>query len=149
VGIIGWFLAKMEGADPYKVTMMCLFHDIAEARSGDHNWVHKKYVKIFEEEILEDQFGLLPQAEELHSFTKEYRKRESRESKIAKDADLIDQILLLKEYIHQGNKEAAKWLIGKKDDKKIFSQSAQDLAKEICAQEPGEWWQDIWTDKNR
>ncbi len=148
VALIGWMLAKMEGVDPYKVMVMGLLHDLAEARSGDHNWVHKKYVKIFEEEILNDQLQSLPHGEELYSLAKEYGERESRESRIAKDADLIDQILLLKEYIHQGNKEAAKWLPGKQDDKKIFSQSARDLAKEICDQEPGEWWENIWTDKN-
>ena len=51
VALIGWFLAKMEKADPYKVVMMCLSHDMAEVRSGDHNYVHKRYVKIFEDEI--------------------------------------------------------------------------------------------------
>ena len=147
--LIGWFLAKSEHADPYRVTMMCLLHDLAEARSGDHNWVHKKYVKICEGEILKDQLGSLPDDGALRSFAVEYAKRESVESKIAKDADLLDQILLLKEYLHQGNKEAAKWLLGKKDDPKIFSRSARDLAKAICEQEPGEWWENIWTDRNR
>ena len=148
VALIGLFLANMERVDPYKVTVMCLLHDIAETRSNDHNWVHKKYVKIFEDEIMEDQFGPLPDGQ-LHSFAKEYGKRASREANIAKDADLLDQILLLQEYIHQGNKEAVKWLVGKKDDPKLFSPSARMLAKELCAQEPGEWWEHIWTDKNR
>ncbi len=97
VTIIGWILAKMEKVDPYKVTMMCLLHDMAEARSGDHNWIHKKYVKIFEEEITEDQFKPLPYHDELFGISKEYSDRKSIESKIAKDADLVDQILLLKE----------------------------------------------------
>ena len=149
VALIGWFLAHMEKADPYKVTMMCLLHDIAEARSGDHNWVHKKYVKIFEGEIMEDQLKSLPDGGGLYSLAAEYGKRESREAKIAKDADLVDQILLLKEYMHQGNKEAAKWLAGKKDGKGMYTQSARALTKEIYDQEPGEWWEDIWTDKNR
>ncbi len=149
VTIIGWLLAKMEKADPYKVVMMCLLHDTAEARSNDHNWVHKRYVKIFEDEIIEDQLKSLPGSEELNGFAKEYGMRESVEAKIAKDADLIDQILLLKEYEHKGNKEAGKWLIGKKDGKRMFTQSARDLVKEICRQEPGDWWRNIWTDKNR
>ncbi len=149
VAVIALLLAKMEHADPYKTTIMGLFHDVAEARSGDHNWVHKKYVKIFEDEILEDQFRSLPDSEELYAFAKEYGERESLEAKIAKDADLIDQILLLKEYVHQGNKEAAKWLVSKKDGKGLHTRSARNLAKEICSQEPGEWWENIWTDKNR
>lgn len=149
VALIGWFLAKQEKADPYKVAMMGLLHDLAETRSNDHNWVHKKYVKIFEDEIRADQLKDLPDGGELYGLAKEYDLRESREAKIAKDADLLDQILLLKEYIHQGNKEAAKWIVGKPDDPKLFSESARSLAKALCAVEPGDWWGDHWTDKNR
>ncbi|MDP4020918.1 MAG: HD domain-containing protein, partial [Candidatus Adlerbacteria bacterium] len=47
VALIGWHLAKMEKVDPYKVVMMCLLHDVGEARTGDHNWVHKRYIKVF------------------------------------------------------------------------------------------------------
>jgi putative hydrolase of HD superfamily len=45
---IGWFLAKAEKVDPYKVLLMCLSHDLSETRSGDQNWIHKKYIKVFE-----------------------------------------------------------------------------------------------------
>lgn len=152
--IIGWHLAKMEGADPYKTTMMCLLHDIPETRSGDHNWVHKKYVKIFDDEIVKDQMGSLP-FRELEDLTAEYNKRESREAIIAKDADLLDQIFLLREYEWQGNKEAAIWLQGK-DGKKgnaqdlnLRSESAKSIAKVIFTQDPSAWWNDIWTPKNR
>jgi putative hydrolase of HD superfamily len=48
VAITAWFLAKEEGADPYKTVMMSLLHDMRELRSNDHNWIHKKYIKIFE-----------------------------------------------------------------------------------------------------
>ena len=57
VAMISWFLAKQEGVDLYKTVMMSLLHDMGEVRSNDHNWVHKKYVKIFEEEIDKDQLG--------------------------------------------------------------------------------------------
>src|SRR5690554_5356596 len=55
VSVIGYFLAKSEGANIEKVLTMCVFHDVGEARSGDQTWVHKKYVKVFEDEILNDQ----------------------------------------------------------------------------------------------
>ena len=60
VAMIGWFLAKEEKADPYKIVMMSLLHDVEEVRSNDHNYIHKKYIKIFEKEINEDQLGDLP-----------------------------------------------------------------------------------------
>jgi putative hydrolase of HD superfamily len=152
--IIGWHLAKMEGADPYKTIMMCLFHDVPEARSGDHNWVHKKYVKIFEDEIIKDQLGTLPYSD-IKETVDEYRVRESKEAVIAKDADLLDQILLLREYELQGNKEATNWLVGK-DGKNINAQlanlrseSGKRLAEEAFHRSPSAWWSDIWTPKNR
>lgn len=154
VSIIGWFLAHLEKVDPYKVSVMCLFHDTAEARSGDQNWVHKKYVKVFEEEIVKDQISGLPAESELMKLSKEYSERKTVESKIAKDADLIDQILLLKEYEWNGNKEAANWLgenkgKGNMQYKLLNSPSAKKLAKEIIKQKPHSWWANTWTDKRR
>lgn len=155
VAVISWFLAKIEKADIYKTVMMALLHDAKEVRSGDHNYIHKKYVKIFEDEILKDQLGNLPFTD-LFDFIKEFDIRESKESLIAKDADLIDQILLLKEYAHQGNHEAELWLQGKKGKKEgnvqynsIKTNSAKLLGKQILNGDASEWWKNIWTNKNR
>ncbi len=149
VATIGWLLAQNEKADPYKVTTMCLFHDIPEARSGDQNWVHKKYVKVFEEEIIKDQIKDLPGNKELGKIIKEYQERKTKEAKIAKDADLIDQILLLKEYEWQGNKEATNWLKGNQQYNRIVSKTAKVLAKEIVKQKPHAWWNNLWTADRR
>lgn len=150
VSILGWFLAKQEKVDPYKVMLMCLLHDVSEARSNDLNWVHKKYVKVFEEEITKDQFRDLPFEDDLLKITGEYNLRQSKESRIAKDADLLDQILLIEEYSYQGNKEALTWKKGKGEHvKKIFSASAKRLARQIKKQKPSEWWANVWTSKRR
>ena len=155
VAIISWFLAKMEKADTYKTLMMALLHDLKEIRSGDHNYVHKRYVKIFEEEISKEQLGDLP-FKELFEINKEFDIKKSKEAIIAKDADLLDQMLLLKEYAHQGNKEAEIWLSGKgvsnKENiqyKNLKTESAKELGKKILESRVSEWWENIWTSKNR
>lgn len=156
VSVIAWFLAKIENADLYKCMAMGLFHDIAEARTGDHNWIHKRYIKIHDNEILEEQLGPLP-FPDLKELLEEYEKRESAEAIIAKQADILDQILLLREYEWQGNKEAAIWLHGKEEDtnkgqaqmKKLSLPSAIELGKMIYEVSPSEWWENIWTSKNR
>ncbi len=155
VAIMGFLLAKMEGVDPYKVSAMCLMHDLGEIRSGDQNWLHKRYVKVFEDEIVEDQLGGLP-FQDLKEITTEYHARESREAIVAKDADLLDQVLLLKEYEHQGNKEATLWLYGKNDDESenkqllmLRTESAKKIGKNILSMSPSEWWKGVWTNKNR
>ena len=40
--------------DSLKLTHMCLLHDLPEARIGDLNTVHKKYVTADENKALED-----------------------------------------------------------------------------------------------
>lgn len=150
VCVIGWFLANLEKVDPYKVVTMCLFHDVSEVRSGDQNWVHKKYVKVFEEEIITDQLKDLPEERKLVELAKEYGKRESKEAKIAKDADVLDQILLIREYVLMGNKEAAIWFKGKGSHVKMLtSKSAIRLADELLQIDPADWWHDLWTSKRR
>ena len=42
--IIGYLLARMEGADPHKTATLCLFHDTQESRIGDVPSVGKAYV---------------------------------------------------------------------------------------------------------
>jgi putative hydrolase of HD superfamily len=154
VAIIAWLLAKEEGADPYKSVMMALFHDLAEVRSGDHNWVHKKYIKVFEDEILKEQLGSLPY-KELLDIGKEYQRRESKESFVAKDADLLDQIFLLREYEWQGNKEASIWLRGKSGDnqnaqfKNMKTETAKKITKLAFEIDPSDWWDNLWTSSNR
>lgn len=155
VSLIAWFLAKLEKADPYKAMVMASIHDIKEIRSGDHNYIHKKYVKIFEEEISKDQLGSLPFSD-LLDLTNEFEERISPEAIIAKDADLLDQMLLLKEYAHQGNKEAEIWLSGKGNGNNTNAQfdnlktiSAKKLGQEILDGNVSQWWENVWTSKNR
>jgi len=155
VAIMGFILAKMEGLDPHKVASMCLLHDLGEIRSGDHNWLHKRYVKVFDDEINKDQLDGLPFSD-LYDLSKEYHTRESKEAIVAKDADLLDQILLLKEYEHQGNREATIWLYGKDDEEDhnkqlpmLKTESAKEIGKNIIKMSPSEWWKGVWTNKNR
>jgi len=158
VSLIGYFLAKELKADSNKVLKMCLLHDLEETRSSDHNWVHKKYVKVFEDEIRQDQLKNLPNSQELLKLSQEYHDRKSLEAKIAKDADLLDEILLLKEYAWQGNKEAADWLKGKRQEgktrksthqKMLVTKLAKAVAAEVKRQNPSHWWKDLWTPKRR
>ena len=148
VAIIGWFLAKMEGADPYKVVMMCLAHDMPEVRSNDHNWIHKRYVKIFEDEIRDEQLGKLPFSD-LSEIVNEYDARESKEAIIAKDADMVDQIFLLREYMWQGNKEAQIWLDRVDVNDRFKTNSAKSLAEVSMSESPSSWWENLATGENR
>jgi len=150
---IGFMLAKMAGANPFKVMAMCLLHDMGEARTNDHNWIHKRYVKSDDTLVLEEQLGALP-FDDLAELAREYERRESLEALLAKDADVLDQVLLLREYEHQGNKEAPRWLRGKRR-KGLYHQKycttvwGKKLGDAICAEDPADWWSQVYTNKRR
>ena len=111
VAVIGMILAKLEKADENKVMKMCLFHDIAEARTGDANFVNKFYGELNEEQALKDQFENIPNSSEIISLFKEYEQRKTKESLIAKDADILDQMILQQEYFSNDNKNRITWQV--------------------------------------
>jgi len=137
VTMIGWFLAISEKADVNKVIQMCLLHDVPETRSGDQNYIHKRYVKVDEDRIHKEQLNNLPK--NLKEVAKEYDARKTLEAKIAKDADILDQVFLLKEYVLAGNQEAESWLQGSDREKRLFTKTAKKMIKEIKKQKPHDW----------
>src|SRR5437764_14417647 len=61
--LLGYILASLEGADPQKTAMICLFHDTGEARINDLHRVAKRYINVGnrEEGALEEQAQRPPQ----------------------------------------------------------------------------------------
>lgn len=136
VAIIGMILACAENADENKVLKMCLFHDLAEARIGDANFIHKFYVKADEEKALQDQVSDTPIAEEVLSIIKEYETHESKEAIVAKDADLLDQILVQSATIKSGSD---KKLWNDNSAKGLQTETAKELAKTLSDTNPLSW----------
>lgn len=62
-----------EGA--MKSLAMATFHDLAEARTGDLDFVAKHYGVIDEEKAVSDQLDGLEFSEDLHKLIEEYEKR--------------------------------------------------------------------------
>jgi putative hydrolase of HD superfamily len=137
VAIIGMILANLEQCDENKVLKMCLFHDIVEARTGDANFINQQYVDLREEEARKDQMEGLPIADNISELLQEYEKRESKESIVAKDADLLDQMILQQEYFHKDEKNGKIWQ--NHSEKDIKTESAKILAQEIRKANPFEW----------
>ena len=135
--IIGMLLAKMENADENKVLKMCLFHDIAEARTGDANFIHSHYVKQNEEKAVRDQYSGTPLKEEVIEILDEHNKRKSKEAIISKDADLLSQIISQCNYL-KDSKDLARW--NRHTIKRLKTKSAKDLAKAIMKRNPFEWF---------
>ena len=145
--IIGYVLSlQEETADPHKTVLMCLFHDLHEARTGDHNYVNKQYVTVDEESAVTDLSDGLPFGDEIISVTNEFNALESIESKISKDADQLDLIFELKEQKDLGNKYAEEWI--HYAIQRIVTDSGKEMVQEILTTDSTEWWfkkkTDLW-----
>jgi putative hydrolase of HD superfamily len=137
--IIGYLLSRQEkGADSLKTTLMCLFHDLHEARTGDHNYVNKKYVHVDEERAIRDLARELPFGRDIISLTNEFNNGESLEARISRDADQLDLILELKEQQDLGNRSAEEWLYYA--EKRLLMASAKRLAREVLNTKYTDWW---------
>ncbi len=137
--VIGYLLSLKEPeADSRKTMLMCLFHDLHEARTGDHNYVNKRYVHVNEDKAIQDLAEELPFGEEIISLTREFSDGESLEARISRDADQIDLILELKEQKDLGNKSAGEWLYYA--EKRLLTESAKRLAKEVMNTKFTDWW---------
>lgn len=91
---IGYTLCKLEkDVDESRVLKMCLFHDLPEARTGDMNYVNKKYVTVDEEKAVRELTETLFFGIDIKSCIDEFNERKTREALIAGDADQLALIL--------------------------------------------------------
>lgn len=137
VAIIGMTLAELEKCDLNTVLKMCLFHDFVEARTGDANFINKMYVDLHEDRARSDQMEDLPIGEEILRLMREYEKFESRESIVAKDADLLDQMILQQEYFFEDAVNREPWQTH--TEQSLKTENAKRLAKRIREANPFEW----------
>ncbi len=139
--VIGYTLAQLDGAvDVGRVLQLCLFHDIPEARTGDLNYVNKKYVVMNEPKAVADLARTLPFGEEYRATLEEFSGRQSREALIANDADQLEMILALKEYKDLGNRYADEWYPFAV--RRLKTEAAQRLAETIWTTDSTRWWFD-------
>ena len=150
VAMIGFALARMDGnVDPFKVVCMCLVHDLPEARTGDQNYVNKRYVAVDETGAMADLAESLPFGDELKELLKEYRDAETAEARLVHDADQLDLIVELKEQNDLGNSYAAKWIHFARQ--RLVTEIAKEIAEEIVTTDSTDWWfrgHDEWWGKN-
>ena len=139
--VIAYVLASMEPeVNRERLILMCLFHDLPEARTGDHNYVNKKYVQVDEGKAIRDQVNGLDFAREIISLAEEFNVADTLEARLSKDADQLDLILELKEQSDLGNPHARDWLSFAV--KRLLTESGKKLAEEILASEHDSWWFD-------
>jgi putative hydrolase of HD superfamily len=149
--VIGFVLAEMAGADATRTAMLCLFHDLHEARTGDFNYVNRIYNDSRRTEALQHALSGTGLADKVLGFWHELEDSESTEARLAQDADQIDLILNLKEQSDLGNRYADKWM--ESALKRLRTPQGQSLAERISQTDHTDWWflgpdESWWSRKN-
>ena len=148
---IGYVLCKMDPeADELKVLRLCLMHDLPEARTGDMNYVNKKYVTVDEKKAIRELAEPLFFGGEIEEALDEFNGKETRESLLARDADQLSLILQLKECGDLGNKYSREWI--RFAVLRLTTENARKLAADILATDSSNWWfkdkSDWWVNGN-
>jgi putative hydrolase of HD superfamily len=149
---IGYSLCKLDpAADELKVLRMCLVHDLPEARTGDQNYMYKKYVTVDEEKAVRELTEHLPFGGEIRAVLEEFNEKKTREALLAHDADQLGLILQLKEYGDLGNQYSQEWL--NFAVRRLCTDQGRELADKILQTDWTQWWfrdkSDWWVNGNR
>ena len=143
--VIGYIIAKMEKVSPYKVLLMTLMGDLHEARINDLHKMAQRYVDFerAEDRALLEQIQDLPIAikSEIVGLHKEYRIQRSKESVIARDADILECLIQAREYQEHGFKQAEKFF--QKAPQHLKTKSARRLWKLAKTTPLNNWWQKL------
>ena len=136
---IGYVMAKLEPElDECKLMKMCLFHDLAEARTGDLNYVNKKYVASNEEKVLSELSERLPFGEEIAALVREFNDKRTPEALLANDADQLDLLFHVKEEADRGNPQTGPWI--EYAYQRLLTEPARQLGRLAMETDSADWW---------
>lgn len=97
--------------------------------------------RAFEAEARKDQGEKIPIGKEMIRLMDEFEKEETKEAILAKDADVLEQLLQEKEYYEIGNEQALLWM--EYSFSRLKSESAKGIAKAVMAGSVKDWWWDL------
>ena len=126
--------------DTLKLINMCLVHDFAEARIGDLNAVHKKYVTTDEDKAIEDATAGLSFGPNLVELIQEFKDGRTAEARLARDADQLALILELKELIDIGYEPPKTWIQNVID--RLQTETGKKICQAVMQTNRDEWWLD-------
>lgn len=138
--VIGYVLAKMSNADANKVVLLCLFHDLHEARTGDFNYVNHRYNNTKASDAIKDALEGTGLATAIMDLFEEFSTRKSLEASLAKDADQLDLLCNLRVELFRGNQFARKWI--ESALQRLKTVEGKKLAQAVLQADPNHWWYD-------
>ncbi|MFP4256410.1 MAG: HD domain-containing protein [Desulfobacterales bacterium] len=142
---IAYVMSQMDpDADSGRLVNMCLVHDLPEARTGDLNYVQKKYVQADEKQAVDDATKDLPFGGAVRDLMDEFNRQVTREAKLAHDADQLAFILDLKTISDLGCSSPENWLPVVRS--RLKTELGRNLAAEICGRSWDAWWREDYSE---
>ncbi|MER7960260.1 HD domain-containing protein [Streptomyces sp. NPDC096030] len=138
--LIATIIARLEGADPARAAFLAVWHDTQESRTGDVNYLGKKYATDADPRaVTADQTAGMPEvlASTVRDLAAEYEAKESPEAVCARDADKLECLLQGIEYKAQGYANAQRWIDNSRA--RLTTETAQRLAEELLSQGSLDW----------
>src|SRR5277367_6012931 len=143
--VIGYYIAHCEGVDPFRVVTMTLFNDIHEARINDLHKMGHYYIDFREAEkrAFADQIADLDKKVKgaLQAMRKDYELQLSKDSIVARDADILECLIQAKEYSDNGYPVAKTFF--KRAPDYLKTKTAQKLWKQALLWDSHAWWQNV------
>ncbi|MEW5717826.1 MAG: HD domain-containing protein [Chloroflexota bacterium] len=139
---IAFVLARMsdEKVDELRLLHLVLFHDLPEARTSDHNYVYRRYVTEDLEKVFADGARAWANGEEIVAWIREFESGETPEARLAKDADQLELLLMLKQQADLGKPHVDEWITPLLA--RLKTAPGKRLADEILATRWDAWWFD-------
>lgn len=138
--LIATIIATLEGAEPARTTLLAVWHDSQETRTGDVSYLARRYAQRADpENVTADQVADMPEtlAETVRELVAEYEARETPEAICARDADKLECMLQGIEYKAQGHSAAQRWIDNSRD--RLVTETAKRLADQLLSQDPLDW----------
>lgn len=137
--VICFVMARLEpDVDSNKLLSMALMHDMAEARTGDLNYVERNYCQKDENKAISHLTDKLAFGSDIKDMLEEFNAGETQEARLVRDADQLAFILELKKLMDIGHKGPEKWLPN--ICKRLCTETGKKMADAILTTGWDEWW---------
>lgn len=133
-------IAAEEGADPARASLLALWHDSQETRTGDLPHTANAYLaKPEPRRITADQTQHLPDPSRdmIRAAVDEYEARQTAEAMCAKDADKLEMLLQAVEYRDAGVQRVDGWIDSARTDLK--TETGRRIAEAALRVSPLAW----------
>jgi putative hydrolase of HD superfamily len=140
---IAFIMSQLEPkANAGKLLSMCLVHDLPETRTGDLNYVQKKYVQPDETKAIADAVQGLPFGKNIIDLITEFNIGKTLEAQLAHDADQLSLIVDLKSLHDLGYQSPQSWLPHVRE--RLKTETGKQLAEAVLEETRDGWWRKLF-----